>query len=145
MHSKETTDYGDYEIGSATYYHGTSLGLWEKIQSTGYLKAPVYLTTSPKVAQWFASDRLRFAPTGMRTNTIVLELDLAGYKVVPDPDPESVYPRTMFTGKNFIARENIPLNTVLSVSKGELVVCQTNKRQPRSRSDKVYITFGGIR
>lgn len=63
------------------YYHGTIEERWNNVQSTGRMKAPVFVFDDEEPATLFAE---RTAETEEDT-PVVLRLDLKGFRVYKDP------------------------------------------------------------
>jgi hypothetical protein len=96
------------------YYHGTSPALYEKIKATGYLKAPVYVTDDVMIAREFSRTRLQFHPDmSEREKRIILKLDLSGFKIKPDLDPEAQAGK--YRGKLFMVLSAVPINRIKKV------------------------------
>lgn len=100
----------------ATYYHGTSWPMYQQILAEGILMAPVYVTTDRTLARAFSAMRVRFHPDlEWKRRRVVLELDLTGVAIEPDPHPEANVPGTRYYGKLFRVMTNVLTSRVTRV------------------------------
>lgn len=98
------------------YYHGTSWPLYQQIIAGGYFTPPVYVSIDPRLAKEFSKMRVRFHPDPeWKSRRLVMELDLAGYPLEPDPDPEANVPGTKYYGKLFRVMQQVPVARVTKV------------------------------
>jgi hypothetical protein len=96
------------------YYHGTSPAMYNAIRLAGKLTAPVYVAAERRLALTFSKNRLRFHPDReKRKERVVLKLDLKGFRLTPDPDPEAQHGR--YKGKLFISGRSVPTSRIVSV------------------------------
>jgi hypothetical protein len=104
-----------FPLTQPVFFHGTSLGLYEKILQQKYLSKPVYVTTSESLAKKFSLQRIRFHPDKeQRKHWLVLTLDLSNIPLEPDPDPEAQEPP--YKGKLFRTTQNVPINRIIKVN-----------------------------
>jgi len=100
-------------VNPMRYYQGTSWPLYQQILAEGYLKAPVYVTPELALAKVFSAMRVRFHPDlEWKRRRMVLELDLTGVAIEPDPDPEANVPGTRYYGKLFRVMTNVPASRI---------------------------------
>lgn len=96
------------------YYHGTAPITLARILSAGMMKAPVYVAADLSLALTFSKHRMRFHPDkDARKERAVIKLDLTGFRLRPDPDPEAQGKR--YKGKLFIVDRNITTKRIISV------------------------------
>lgn len=99
-----------------SYYHGTSHPLYHRIIESGHLEAPVHVATEISLARLFSAMRVRFHPDPQWVRRrLVLELDLSGYEVEPDPDPEANVPGSKYYGKLFRVMTQVPSTRIKRV------------------------------
>ncbi len=100
-------------------FHGTSLPLLKQITKDGFLQPPVYFSTELGLAKEFSKIRYRFHPEpGATRRRVVLELDLTGFPIEPDPDPEANVPGSKYYGKLFRVMSRVPSSRIKTILVG---------------------------